>query len=181
MFESELRHISDNEIIAFVKIILNNAPQKFYTMPASSGGRYHPVTSQVIGGLINHTKQVFYIAQTILDTRLPIFRGNRDVVLASCLLHDIYKYDEHPDNQWTIRNHAIKAVEWIKQLPDVQEFFSCYIEKPDWYYEILDCIQSHNGVFSKEYQGEFNVNQSIVHLADYIASRKWNLFDNGQI
>jgi putative nucleotidyltransferase with HDIG domain len=181
MFGQELNHLSNNEIIGFTQIVLSQAPKKFYTMPASSGGKYHPATSLGQGGLVTHTKQVFYMAMSLMDTRLPMFKCDRDIVLSACLLHDIYKYDTNPENKWTLRNHGLKAKEWIEQLDAVEDYFACYQTKPDWYFEILKCIQSHNGVFSREYQGKFDTNQSIVHAADYLASRKWNLFDKGKL
>ena len=173
IFNEQLRQIKDNDIQAFTMLVLDLADDKFYNLPASSTGKYHPESSLKHAGLISHTKQVFDIALSMLDTRLPLFDCNRDVVLSACLLHDIYKYDPQTNSRYTLRSHAIKAVEWIKGNKDIQQFMSVYHPAPMWYLKILGAIHSHNGVFSTEYQGSFNTEQSIVHTADYIASRKW--------
>lgn len=179
-FSRELSLISNNEIVAFIQIVLNNASERFWTMPASSTNKYHPDSSNTTGGLVVHTKQVFYIAKTILDARADILLTNRDVVLAACLLHDVYKYDSG-SSQYTIKNHARDGVRWITSLKDVDEFFVTYKSVPAWYEEILNCIMSHHGRFTKEYNGFLNEAQTIVHLADYIASRRWCYFDYSKI
>lgn len=181
IFEKELSMIKNQEIASFTEIVLNNAPDKFYKLGASSTSKYHPESSNGKGGLVNHTKQVFYIAKTIIDTKLPQFWCIEDVVLSACLLHDIAKYDELNNSNYTVKNHGYKAIGWIDGLRDVKDFFSIYNEKPDWYSHILRCIHSHNGIFSQEYGGLFDTEQAIVHTADYIASRRWNIFDSGKV
>lgn len=178
MFENELLRISNNEIVAFTSLVLQNAPCNFFTHPASSTSRYHPQTSNGYGGLIVHTKQVFYIAESIMDTRLDLVRCDRDIVLSSCLLHDIYKYANN-ESRYTVKNHGQKGVEFIEEIKAIKDYFSIYSEKPYWYNKIMKCIHSHNGIFSPEYKGTFSVEQSIVHIADYIASKKWCEFNVG--
>lgn len=173
-FESE-------EIRAFVELALSLAPEKFYQLPASSTGKYHPESSSGHSGLVRHTKQVFWIAKTLMDTRLPLLKGNRDVVLAGCLLHDIVKYAPDSESDYTAKNHGIKGKQFLENSPEIHEFLSVYRVLPDWYYQILDCIQAHNGIWSKEYQGTFSTEQSIVHAADYLASRKWCYFDQTKL
>jgi len=181
IFEKELKEIKNQEISSFTEIVLNNAPSKFYELGASSTSRYHPESSNGKGGLVNHTKQVFYIAMTIIDTKLPQFWCNRDVVLSACLLHDIFKYDGSNDSNYTVKNHGYKALKWIDELKDVRMFLSVYDRKPEWYSEIMACIHAHNGIFTTEYEGQFSTEQMITHVADYIASRKWNVFDVSKV
>jgi len=63
-------------------------------------------------------------------------------------------------------------------LKPLREFFaSTYESPPSWYLEILKCVKSHNGKFTKEYTGFFDEAQTIVHLADWIACQRWCYFD----
>lgn len=182
MFEKELAKIENSEILSFTEIVLKNAPDSFFNYPASSTGKYHPVTSLGSGGLIVHTKEVFWIANTILDTQLDIFNNcNKDIVLSSCLLHDIYKYGDN--NYHMMKNHGSSAVWWIECLPDVEQFFSVYdkYHLPKWYLHILNCIHAHHGRFSTEWGDTYTIEMAIVHISDYLASRKFLLFDEQNI
>jgi len=179
MLSHEVSLISDNEISAFTEIVLNNAPKRFWVEPASSTGKYHPHSSNGISGLVMHTRQVFHIAKAILDT--GVFDVNRDIVLSACLLHDIAKYDDNSRSKYTVRDHAGKAVEYISELSNIKDFMSIYDRVPDWFHEIMYCISRHDGKFNKKNTERLNAEQSIVHLADYIASRRWCGFDYERI
>ena len=50
-FELELDMIKDNDLRNLVKRCLENAPDYFYTIPASSSGKYH--TCNMLGGRFN--------------------------------------------------------------------------------------------------------------------------------
>lgn len=177
VFSREISQIENNEIVAMLEIVFNSAPPQFWTKPASSTSKYHPDSSNVNGGLVIHTKQVFYIAKAILDAKMDLLLADRDIVLASCLLHDIYKYD-FSASQYTVRNHGIGGVEFISNLKPLREFLmSTYKNPPSWYLEILKCVKSHNGKFTKEHTGFFDEAQTIVHLADWIACQRWCYFD----
>lgn len=176
MLSHEVKLISDNEISAFTQIVLNNAPKRFWIEPASSTGKYHPHSSNGVSGLVMHTRQVFYIAKTILDT--DVFDANRDIVLSACLLHDIAKYDDDSKSKYTIYNHAERAVDLISSMPEILRFISIYSRGvPDWFHEIMHCIARHDGKFNKKNINTLSAEQSIVHLADYVASRRWCSFD----
>lgn len=172
VFEKELRHIENNEIVEFVMLVFNNVPADFWIKPASSTGKYHPRSSDGRGGLVRHTKQVFHIAVTILDSRM-IKDAERDVILAACLLHDAWKYDG--TSRWTVKYHGRLAVKEIEKIVLDSGIFkeSGYNMFPDWYYQVRDCVLAHNGRFTNEWMGEFSINQQIVHIADYLASRKF--------
>jgi hypothetical protein len=154
----EIAHIMDNDIALFVNEMTKHFPRSFWYMPASSTGKYHPSTSLGAGGLVVHTKQVFWIAKAMLDTKM--FNANHDIVLASCVLHDGWKYDGR--TRHTNRYHARLACQKIREL---------YQSDKPWFEEILACILSHNGRFTNEFTGKMTIEQIIVHVADYIASR----------
>lgn len=176
-FTKELALITDNEILSLTEKLIKHFPAPFWSKPASSTGKYHPNSSAGEGGLVIHTKQVFWIAKTIIDTCL--FDINPDIVLSACLLHDGWKYNE--SSCWTLKNHATIAVNEIDKIVRKDDFFA--YGRPDWYLLLLDCILSHNGRFTKDwnYKNKLTDEQKIVHLADIISSRKFLLFNLGGI
>jgi 23S rRNA maturation-related 3'-5' exoribonuclease YhaM len=176
-FKKELALISDSEMLSLTEKLIRHFPEPFWRKPASSTGKYHSASSSGEGGLVLHTKQVFWVAKTILDTNL--YDANKDIVLAACLLHDGWKYGFQ--SQWTIKNHATLAVQEIERIVDSDGFF--VFTEPGWYCLLLDCILSHNGRFTKEWDAKkpYTQEQKIVHVADMIGSRKFLTFVPGGI
>jgi 23S rRNA maturation-related 3'-5' exoribonuclease YhaM len=168
-YERELALIQDPQIRKLTGLCIDNFPEKFWLLGASSTNRYHPKSSSGMGGLVRHTREVFWIANTIIESRMwP--NVNNDVVLAACLLHDGWKYGSL--SNYTIKNHATIAAESIADIAAISGIFEAKI--PDWYFLLLSCVQSHNGRFTKEWEGRaYTDEQKLVHVADYIASRKF--------
>ena len=69
VFETELNYISDDKIRDSTRYLLEKLPDYFYTMPASTSGKYHPEFSLGEGGLVRHTKAAVRIA-------VELFRDN---------------------------------------------------------------------------------------------------------
>lgn len=173
-FKKELSMITNGEILSLTEKLIQQFPEPFWVMPASSTGKYHSESSAGKGGLVLHTKQVFWTAKTILDTDL--YPVNKDVVLAACILHDGWKYKS--GSQWTVKNHATLAVQEIERIVDADRFFCYAPERPAWYLLLLDCILSHNGKFTAEWDSKkpYLPEQKIVHVADMIGSRRFLTF-----
>lgn len=55
-FKKELSLIKNENIRNFVKEFLNTVPDYFFTVAASSTGKYHPNYALGEGGLVRHTK-----------------------------------------------------------------------------------------------------------------------------
>ena len=62
VFINELNYIKDDNLNAFAKELIANAEDYFFTVPASSSGKYHPQFSLGVGGLVRHTRCVAYFA-----------------------------------------------------------------------------------------------------------------------
>ena len=54
LFANELNDIKDAKLQAFAVKLLTNAPDYFFTVPASSSGKYHPYFAREEGGLVKH-------------------------------------------------------------------------------------------------------------------------------
>ncbi len=50
--ERELRYIKNERIKESGKVLVEKIPSYFFTIPASSTGKYHPLFSQGTGGII---------------------------------------------------------------------------------------------------------------------------------
>ena len=147
--------IKDPQVLEFVTLSLEEyAPFTFFTLPASSSGRYHPEYALGIGGLLKHTKATMVIAQELFPL-YPQIEKSSDIIMAALALHDIGKPD---------LLHPLKVKEFIEPLGN---------KYPD-YSKIISLIESHMGRWDLD--GKLprpqTPEQQFVHLCDYLASRK---------
>lgn len=176
-FFHELSLLKDNEIIRFTELMIKNLPDRFFYEPASSTNKYHNEACNGVGGLVKHTKLAVGIGVDIMRTGMMGVVHN-DTVISALILHDGWKYSDNLDNKFTVKHHALDSIPRIKTIVKENGFFDDYNSIPFWYQNILDSIQSHNGMFVKkdagyEFNGVYSVEQKVVHLADYISSRKY--------
>ena len=65
-FAAELTLITDPGIRAFTEKCIEELPDYFFRVPASSTGKYHPRISLGEGGLLRHTQMAVQIAADLL-------------------------------------------------------------------------------------------------------------------
>ncbi len=86
-FEDELKLIFDDDVREFTRLCVVTAPNYFFTdCPASSTGKYHPISELGPDGTMLHTKKVFTVAYELcrgLDCE-----QSRDEILSACIIHD---------------------------------------------------------------------------------------------
>lgn len=170
----EALHPNGSVVSQYLETTMDNlVPDAFWSRPASSSGKYHPSSSCGHGGLIRHTKQVFWMAKFMIDSGVMNVRFP-EAVLAACLLHDAWKYP-YPHVPHTYKFHATKAVEELSRQS------SSLIAIKEWFSIMLDCIKCHNGRFTNEWDGKkMNPECRVVHVADYLASRPCNVFEESR-
>ena len=162
VLEGEIGLINDPDIQDWTLRTLQKVPEYFWYAPTSMTGKYHPVCSNGRAGLIIHVKRVVYLANKICHA-WGIFAQERDIVLASCILHDIMKsppgssYAEH-------ENHPINAK-------------NCFAEsKSSFVEDINTCIEVHMGRWSVKQVAkpieEYTLLELAVYTADYLSSLK---------
>lgn len=182
IFAKELEFIRSVEIRNFAIDLLDKIPNYFYVVPASSTGKYHPQYALGEGGLVRHTKSAMMIANELLNNN-TICSGytdtQKDIVLVALLFHDSLKHGaEDEATGHTIFAHPTKAVDWIEGMYQAGYTLELDAEILD---QILECISSHMGEWNKPYGNSDEAElplpktklQKIVHLADYLASRKF--------
>lgn len=169
IFEKELSLIYDNNIKEFAKLCLISAPDYFFTdCPASSSGKYHPITELGPDGTVLHTKKVFTVAYDLC--RGLGCEELRDEILVACLLHDARKQGVVKTGH-TVKNHPKLAADLVQEVQEA----TCILSEAS-YSTIRNCCGLHYGLWSiGEWLKPLNTyrpEELCVYLSDYIASKK---------
>lgn len=169
-FETELNYIVDPEIRKAGEMCVLHIPEYFYEIPASSTGKYHPEYALGEGGLYRHTKAAVRIAKDLLDLEQYGFtQYEKDCAILALILHDSRKSgDDH--GMFTKFEHPLLASNAVrKDLPPAIAETVCSL------------IESHMGQWNTSNRSSYvlpkpvTALQMVVHLADYLASRKYLL------
>lgn len=187
VFETELGYIQNSEIRSFTKKIISNIPDYFFEVAASSTGKYHPKYALGKGGLVRHTKAAVGIAKDLLNlehNRQTFSDDERDCIIAALICHDGWK---HGDNggSYTVSEHPVVASDHILTLPD-KCTLNIQQEKEKTYAEMIaNNIRSHMGEWNTDYKSKKEImpkpsseTEKFVHMCDYLASRKYLIYDD---
>lgn len=170
-FENEIAAISNSNFQYFVKYYLNyHTPKYFWVIGASASGKFHPVFSQGVGGLVRHTKAVSMFCEELLRMSQWAYMTDdrKDLARVACILHDTCKYGEHDEmEKENYKFHATTAAFHVNSV--WREVFD--EEAP---YELIQAIRSHMGQWSTDKdERPFTPIDRLVHMADYMASRNF--------
>lgn len=176
VFETELNYIKNERIRESAKFLLEKLPDYFYTMPASTSGKYHPAFSLGEGGLVRHTKAAVRIAVELFrDSIFNTFEygeKTQDLIIMTLLLHDGFKQGKE-DAGHTAYDHPLIAAHFV---------FENITKLP---MDALDALQvkrliaSHMGPWNTDKTGKIVLpvpkcdDEIFVHLCDYMASRNF--------
>jgi hypothetical protein len=149
-------------------------PEYFFTIPASSTGKYHPSYALGEGGLVKHTQAAVRIAIELF--RVEIFRyteDEKDMIISSLILHDGCKSGLN-HSKYTVTEHPLIVAKMIRENNEIN---SC-VDK-EMLEIILSNIETHMGYWVFDYKTKRAVLpkpksklQNFVHWCDYLASRK---------
>ena len=174
MFTEELNYIEEARIREAAKVLLDNLPDYFYKIPASSTGKYHPDFASGDGGLVRHTKvavRMAYELYQITPYDKLFTRREKDCMLLGLLIHDGLKKG-NPEEKYTRFDHPILAAEYVKEM---QEQTGLSKEEAEF---ISHVVKTHMGKWNTDYNGNEVLEvpkdryQYFVHMCDYLASRK---------
>lgn len=171
----EIKYIVNDQIKIFVIKALQATPDYFFTIPSSSTGKYHPNFALGEGGLVRHTRACARIAIELF--RLEMFnhftQNEKDIILASLILHDTYKKG-NPEKEHTIVDHPIFAKNVLLGNKEINNLLS-----KETMNLIVENIARHMGQWNTDYKtGNVVLEkpttkmQNFVHMVDYLASRK---------
>jgi len=164
--QNEIDMIKDEQLRAWTKTSLQQAPDYFFIAPASSTGKYHPACANVEGGLQVHVRRVVYLAEKMC-TGLNFSPKERDIVISACILHDIAKLP-HYQNYKDYENHPIHALQYFQK--DYPENLSPSVGL------IQNCVRYHMGPWTpasiRKNVSAYSQLELVVYLSDYVASTK---------
>lgn len=160
----EANQIDDVKIREFVKETLDKVNPIHAIKPASSTGKYHPKYAAGEGGLIRHIKVVVRnIIEIIRAT--PSLESEKDELVAAAILHDMWKYPEGRDNEYTSFDHPKLGGDYCKE---------------HGFETIGRLIAAHQGIWttSRQMPGFENkkpekFDEIALHYADLFASRAY--------
>jgi hypothetical protein len=168
-FKEEIQCINDDKLKEFLTNLIINTGDWFFIDPASTSGKYHPAFSLGEGGLARHTKAVFYFLNELFRTEMfKISKREEDLLKVASIAHDIRK---HTETGGYVKDHARQGALYI---------MSMYKNTPDLLSEdearfIAKAIDSHMGIWGNP--APSTDSEKILHLTDYIASRKAIMMD----
>lgn len=179
-FSEEIENIQHEREKHIASSALLQLPDYFWTIPASSSGKYHPKTSLGLSGLVRHTKSISAVGESLL--RNPIFAPfddlTKDRIRIALMLHDGFKQGLE-ENGHTAIEHPLLLRHNIDPVLGLQEDHTFDKQEilESWNI-ICDMVETHMGVWNKDRTGKEVLpipktdTQKFVHLCDYIASRK---------
>lgn len=174
-FTKELEYIKNDDIRGFAKLALENLPDYFFDVAASSTGKYHPTYALGNGGLVRHTKAATRFANHLLQLEQyqKVFtEKERDLILVSIMLHDGWKHG-NAGSAFTTHEHPQVCADWV----ETNDIFNGVLPMEDRKI-IASAISSHMGQWNENKRSNIVLNkpeteiQKFVHMCDYLASRK---------
>ena len=174
-FTKELDYIKSDDIRAFAKLALENLPDYFFEVAASSTGKYHPTYTSASGGLVRHTKAATRFANHLLQleqNQNTFTERERDLIITSIILHDGWKHG-NAGSTFTTHEHPQVCADWV----ETNEIFNEVLPMEDRKI-IASAISSHMGQWNENKRSKIILNkpeteiQKFVHMCDYLASRK---------
>lgn len=185
VFEKELNWIVNPKIKAFAEKLVECAPDYFFEVAASSTGKYHPSYAVGPGGLVRHTIAATDILHE-LTSNLEMFnkysQDQKDMMLTAILAHDFFKHGlEATAGKYTVAEHPVVCADFIRYNDNL-----CEMLEREQVEFIAGCIESHMGQWNTKWNSTVEIMpkpktgpQNLVHLADYLASRKYLTFEFG--
>jgi hypothetical protein len=183
IFEKEIDLIEDCILNDFAQYCIERVPDYFFTMPASTTGKFHPAYSLGEGGLVRHTKAAVKIANDLLNLEQnKELAEYKDEIIFALIFHDSIKKGNE-QSKYTVTEHPLLAADFIEEcvkdyhlVMDAGEglSFSNSIKI------IQNLIRSHMGQWNSDYRTKKEVMpkpsgeaEKFVHTCDYLASRKY--------
>lgn len=184
-FDDLIGNIGNKDIANFTQAVLNEVPAEFFTMPASTSGKYHPPEARERGGLVWHTRRACWFANMFFEA-LKIKADNiqGDIVLSALILHDIGKKADYKNDFLSYKKHAEIAVKMIQKhkhlIKPVRRIDENGKQKDipaeKIFKNIESCILYHMGPFSygvaQKDMTDYNLLELIAYFSDYLSANK---------
>lgn len=167
----------NEDIKEFAIVLLDDMPDYIWHVGASSTGKYHPAYSLGEAGLMRHQIAVVRFLNFFLELEQygsKLTSRERDLIRLSGLIHDGRKsgsQEDYEKSKYTRFNHPVLMADVVRNF-DGQYLTHEEIEL------VADTISKHMGQWNtdkksnEELPKPNNKFARMVHVADYLASRK---------
>lgn len=165
-----VKMIIDETLRNFTFSCLEQAPEYFWSIPASSTGKYHPEWAVMEAGLLRHTVLAMYLGRELART-FGLTALEQDIAISALALHDTVKYGE----DYNVKNYPMHPFLPRNYYRDVVQKYYADRSVPN---TVFDAVERHMGsIHSGEWTSVGRVKpenriEYVVHLADFVASRK---------
>ena len=174
-FAKELAWIRDKKKREYCANVLESLPDYFFSVAASSTGKYHPDYALGEGGLVRHTKAAVAIAKDLLGLEMygRYTPAERDNILITLILHDGLKHGRY-GGRYTVFEHPKEIADFLAEGKEWKDFMSEHD-----FSQILCGLKSHMGQWNTNKQSSVvlpkpqTAFEKFVHQCDYLASRKY--------
>ena len=112
IFVKAIDTIENREKRNFALYLTGLIPSYFWTIPASSSGKYHPITDLGEGGLVRHSLMVYRVALDLLESKQDTTIDRDDIIIAA-LFHDCCKQGYKENGQKTEFEMLIHEADYI--------------------------------------------------------------------
>ena len=175
IFNTLLDTFENEDIKTFAEKCIETIPNYFGEVGASSTGKWHPKYALGEFGLARHTYALVRILNHILS--IDCYKNNytsreRDLMRVAGIMHDSMKSgtdEDYARSKYTKFDHPILAANNIRKMQGLSN---------DEIEVIATTIESHMGQWNTCKRSKAilptpkNEYQKLIHLADYLASRK---------
>ena len=181
-FSSELNTLAkfDSGVKTAAELFIEELPDYFFVVPASSSGKHHAKFASGEHGLLNHTKAAFYVAEELFQNPMfNCFNGDKRkeaLALLAILLHDGCKRGmKNESEEHTQFDHPILAASFIDAHSSDKIKMVLSGDEIEF---LKSLVLTHMGPWTiSKYAKEVlsapaTDAQKFVHLCDYIASRE---------
>jgi len=174
--EKEISYINDNNLKEDAKFLVENLPDYFFEVDASSTGKYHPKYAAGSGGLLRHVKAAVKMAVELLSNPIigkPYSERDKDLIVIALMIHDGLKYGKVKTDKYTKFDHPVIASDFVKENRSSLKMSDEDIEK------VCAMVASHMGPWNTSSYSSVVLNvpkapmEKFVHMCDYLASRRF--------
>lgn len=180
----------------FAVELVDEVPEYFWTVAASSSGKHHPEYALGEGGLARHSLMAYRWLRVLMEVNPQIPTDWVPGMILAALFHDCCKRGipaAGTDLTHTKHEHPLLAAKFILDrvegfLKDNKEFIESTSDDEELFRQdiavAVSSIESHMGRWNTNEHSDVILPlpkrdyQQLVHLADYMASRKFTTFDS---
>lgn len=177
-FEQLIGAIKNDVLRQAAREMCENLPDYFWHIPASSSGKYHPECDFGEGGLVRHSIMVCTIALDLLVSEVFLKNNpvNADLVTIAALFHDGFKSGKVIDgkhSEHTVFEHPLISADFVRKHLENKGINQFVVNT------ICSAIETHMGKWTTStysdvvLQAPHSDFEKLIHVADYIASRKY--------